>query len=137
MLTQHGYIPPMVSKSRVSRRLHRIKNLFIVFFNLFAHPWKTLNTAAISVMDSIPLAGGDHRRIRRSKIDSHEDFRGYQASQKRDFYGRKMPLMVPQDGQPVACCLTPGSFGNVDALQYEAYALPDGSIISAAKAYKD
>ena len=65
MLTQHGYIPPMVSKSRVSRRLHRIKNLFIVFFNLFAHPWKTLNTAAISVMDSIPLAGGDHKRIRR------------------------------------------------------------------------
>jgi hypothetical protein len=37
MLRQHGYIPHMVSKSRFSRRLHRLKELFIVLFNLFAH----------------------------------------------------------------------------------------------------
>jgi len=34
MLKQHGYIPHMLSKSRFSRRLHRIKELFIVFFDL-------------------------------------------------------------------------------------------------------
>jgi hypothetical protein len=34
MLKQHGYIPPRVSKSRFSRRLHRIKAMFIVLFNL-------------------------------------------------------------------------------------------------------
>jgi hypothetical protein len=42
--------------------------------------------------------------------------------------------MVPQAGQPVACFLTPGGFGEVDALKYYAYALPDGSIIYADKA---
>jgi len=42
--------------------------------------------------------------------------------------------MVTQAGQPVACFLTPGGFGDVEALQYSAYALSDGSIIYADKA---
>src|SRR5262245_41351843 len=45
--------------------------------------------------------------------------------------------MVTQEGQPVECFLTPGSFGDVEALQSYAYALPDGSIIYADKAYND
>jgi Transposase DDE domain len=137
LLKQYGYIPHMVSKSRFSRRLHRIKELFIVFFNLLAQTWKTLNTEAIYVIDSLPIAVCDNIRIRRSKIYSTEDFRGYHASKKRYFYGLKMHLMVTQDGQPVECFLTPGGFGDVDALKYYAYALPDGSIIYADKAYND
>jgi hypothetical protein len=43
MLRQHGYIPHMVSKSRFSRRLHRIKALFFVLFDLLAQIWKMLN----------------------------------------------------------------------------------------------
>jgi hypothetical protein len=137
MLQQHGYIPHMVSKSRLSRRLHRIKGIFIVFFDLLAQTWKTLNTDAIYVIDSLPIAVCDNIRIRRSKIYSKEDFRGYQASKQRYFYGLKIHLMVTQDGQPVECFLTPGGFGDVDALKYYAYELPDGSIIYADKAYND
>jgi hypothetical protein len=137
MLKQHGYIPHMVSKRRFNRRRHRIKAIFIVFFNLCAHTWKTLNTEAIYVIDSLPIAVCDNIRIRRSKIYSHEDFRGYQASKKRYFYGLKIHLMVPQDGQPVECFLTPGGCGDVDALKYYAYELPDGSMIYADKAYHD
>jgi hypothetical protein len=137
MLKQHSYIPHMVSKSRFSRRLHRIKEIFIVFFNLFAQTWKTLNTEAIYVIDSIPIPVCDNIRIRRSKIYSHEDFRGYQASKKRYFYGLKIHLMVTQDGQPVECFLTPGGCGDVNALKYYAYELPDGCIIYADKAYND
>jgi len=33
-LKQYGYIPYMLSKSRFSRRLHRIKDVFIILFNL-------------------------------------------------------------------------------------------------------
>jgi hypothetical protein len=137
MLHQHGYIPHMVSKSRFSRRLHHIKDLFIVLFDLLSQTWKTLNTDAIYVIDSIPIAVCDNIRIRRSKIYSNEDFRGYQASKKRYFYGLKIHLMVTKDGQPVECFLTPGSFGDVDALKYYAYELPDGSSIYADKAYND
>ena len=137
MLKQHGDIPHMVSKGRFSRRLHRIKEIFIAFFHLLAQTWKTLNTNAIDVIDSLPIAVCDNIRTRRSKIYAHEDFRGYQASKKRYFYGLKIHLMVTQDGQPVECFLTPGSFGDVDALKYYAYELPDGAMIYADKAYND
>jgi Transposase DDE domain len=137
MLKQDGYIPHMVSKSRFSRRLHRIKELFRDFFDLLSHTWKTLNTEAVYMIDSLPIAVCDNIRIRRSKIYSHEDFRGYHASKKRYFYGLKIHLMVTQDGQPVECFLTPGGVGDVDALKYYAYALPDGAVIYADKAYND
>jgi hypothetical protein len=137
MLQQYGYIPHMVSKSRFSRRLHRIKDICLVFFTMLANIWKTLNKDAIYVIDSLPIAVCDNIRIRRSKIYTKEDFRGYQASKKRYFYGLKIHLMVTQDGQPVECFLTPGSFGDVDALKYYAYELPDGTIIYADKAYND
>jgi hypothetical protein len=96
-----------------------------------------LNPDAIYVIDSLPIAVCDNIRIRGSKIDSDEHFRGYQASKKRYFYGLKIHLMVPQDGQPVECFLPPGGFGDVDALKYYAYELPDGSMIYADKAYND
>ena len=137
MLQQYGYIPHMVSKSRFSRRLHRIKDICLVFFTMLATIWKTRNKDAIYVIDSLPIAVCDNIRIRRSKIYTKEDFRGYQASKKRYFYGLKIHLMVTQDGQPVECFLTPGSFGDVDALKYYAYELPDGTIIYADKAYND
>jgi Transposase DDE domain len=137
MLRQYGYIPHMLSKSRFSRRLHRMKELFIVLFDLLAQIGKTLNRDAIYVIDSIPIAVCDNIRIRRAKIYSDEKFRGYQASKKRYFYGLKIHLMVTQDGQPVECFLTHGGFGDVDALKYYAYALPDGSMIYADKAYND
>ena len=34
MLKQHGYIPQMLSKSRFSRRLHRVKTIFVTLFDL-------------------------------------------------------------------------------------------------------
>jgi len=137
MLQQHGYIPHMVSKSRFSRRLHRMKEIFIILFDLLGQTWKTLTTDAIYVIDSLPIAVWDNIRIRRSKMYSDEHFRGYQASKKRYFYGLKIHLMVTQAGQPVECFLTHGGFGDVDALKYYAYELPDGSIIYADKAYND
>jgi len=45
--------------------------------------------------------------------------------------------MVTQDGQPVACFLTPGSFGDVDALKSYVSELPDGAIIDADRASND
>ena len=137
MLQQHGYIPQMLSKSRFSRRLHRIKDIFIILFDVLGQTWKTLNTDAIYVIDSLPIAVCDNIRIRRAKIYSNENCRGYQASKKRYFYGLKIHLMVTKDGQPVECFLTHGGFGDVDALKYYAYELPDGSMIYADKAYND
>lgn len=137
LLKQYGYIPHMLSKSRFSRRLHRLTDRFVMLFHLLGQTWKILNTNSIYVIDSIPIAVCDNIRIRRSKIYTEEKFRGYKASKKRYFYGLKIHLMVTQDGYPVECFLTHGGFGDVDALKYYAYELPDGSIIYADKAYND
>src|SRR5436309_9691466 len=56
MLKQHGYIPSRLSKSRFRRRLHRIKDIVIILFNLLGKIWKTRNTDAIYVIDSLPVA---------------------------------------------------------------------------------
>src|SRR5204862_7803322 len=74
MLKQHGYIPQILSKSRLSRRLYSIKDIFIVLFNLLVQIWKTLNTDTIYVIDSLPVAVCDNIRIRHAKIYSHEEF---------------------------------------------------------------
>src|SRR5918992_5282853 len=52
MLKQHGYIPHMLSKSRFSRRLHRVKEIFILLFDLLAQTWKTLTIDSASIMES-------------------------------------------------------------------------------------
>jgi hypothetical protein len=76
-------------------------------------------------------------RIRRAQLYTDEKFRGYIARKKRYFYGLKIHLMVTQDGQPVECVLTHGGCGDVDALKYYTYELPDGAIIYADRAYND
>ena len=97
MLKQYGYIPNMLGKSRFSRRLHRIKDMFVVLFKLLSEVWKTLNYNAIYVIDSLPILACDNIRISRSKLYGKEEFRGYIASKKRYFYGLKIHLMVTQD----------------------------------------
>jgi hypothetical protein len=137
MLQQDGDMPPMLSKSRLSRRLHRLQDLLILFTNLLGQIWKTLTTDAIDVIESLPIAVYDNMRMRRAKLYTEEKYRGYTARRKRYVYGLNMHLMVTQDGQPVACVLTHGGFGDVDAFKSYAYELPEGSIIDADKASND
>jgi hypothetical protein len=80
LLKPYGSIPHRGSQRRLSRRLHRIKDICIVFFTLLAQTGKTRQTDALDVLDSLPIAVCDHMRLRCSKIYSTEDFRGYQAS---------------------------------------------------------
>jgi hypothetical protein len=59
------------------------------------------------------------------------------ASQKRYVYGRNVHLLVTQDGQPVECFLTPGSYSDVRMLNPCRCDIPEGSHVYAAKAYND
>jgi hypothetical protein len=137
MLKQYGYIPQMLSKSRFTRRLHRLKETFLFLFNLLGAVGKKLNYGAIYVIDSLPIAVCDNIRIPRAKLYSEKRFRGYLPSKKRYFYGLKVHLLVTKDGYPVEFFLTHGSFGDVDALKYYTFDLPAGSIIYADRAYND
>jgi DDE family transposase len=137
MLKTYGYIPSMLSKSRFSRRLHALKDTLMEMFRLLTQTWKVLNTEAIYIIDSFPIAVCDNYRIPRAKLYQGNLFRGSIASKKRYFYGRKAHLMITKDGQPVECFVTHGSVSDIEGLKYFAFDLPEGSIVYGDKAYND
>jgi hypothetical protein len=137
LLSMPPYIPHMLSRSRLNRRLHRLKPLFLTLFDLLGHTWKQLNTESVYIIDSFPITACDNYRIPRARLYQHQAYRGYIAGKKRYFYGLKLHLMVTKDGQPVECFLTPGSFSDVRALKTFQFDVPNGSDVYADKAYND
>lgn len=136
-LQEHGYIPNMLKKSRFNRRQHKIADLFVVVFDLLGEFWKQLNEESVYVIDSFPVSACDNYRIQRCHLYHGEDWRGYQASKRRYFYGLKMHLMVTEQGQPVEFFFTPGSWSDTRALKMYNFDLPEGSLVTGDKAYTD
>ena len=60
LLSMPRYVPPMLSRSRVNRRLHRLADLFVMLFDLLGYTWKQLNTESIYVIDSFPIVVCDN-----------------------------------------------------------------------------
>jgi hypothetical protein len=135
LLQTEGYMPDMLSKSRFSRRLHRIKPLLLTLFNCLAEHWKATNHELVYAIDSFPLIVCDNYRIPRAKLYKDEAYRGYQASKKRYFYGLKLHLVSTRSGQPVEFFLTPGSVSDTRGLEYFNFDLPEGAEIAGDKAY--
>jgi Transposase DDE domain len=137
LLRMPRYMPHMRSRSRLNRRLHRLTDLFLMLFDLLGCAWKPLNTEAISVIDSVPIAVCDNYRIPRTTWYQHEAYRGCMASKQRYFSGLDVHLLVTKDGQPVECFLTPGSYSDVRLLKAFRCDVPEGSHVYADKAYHD
>jgi hypothetical protein len=93
-LSEPHYIPTMLSKSRLNRRLHRIEPTLLTVFEVLGQAWKQLNPDNVYSIDSFPIPICDNLRISRSKLyDGAEVYHGYQSSKKRYFYGVKIHLM--------------------------------------------
>jgi Transposase DDE domain len=137
LLCARWYMPHMLSRSRLNRRLHRLNDLLITLFERLGQTWKRLNKESIYILDSFPIAVCDNYRIPRAKLYQHESYRGYIASKQRYFYGLKIHLLVTTDGQPIECYLMPGSYSDVRVLRTFQFDLPEGSQVYADKAYND
>jgi hypothetical protein len=137
LLASQGYVPRMLSKSRFSRRLHRIKPFFLTLFGVLGDHWKTLNEETIYAIDTFPIPVCDNYRIPRAKLYQGEQYRGYIASKKRYFYGIKLHLMVTKAGQPVELMLSPGGFFDGTGLYAFDFDLPEGSLVVGDKAYNN
>lgn len=129
------YIPNMLSRSRFNRRLHAVQDLLAALFVTLGACFKDLNTDAVYVIDSFPVAVCDNIRIRHSRLYGDQGHRGYTASKRRYFYGVKIFLLVTATGQPVEAFLAPGSTGDVQALEGFHFNLPDGSTVYADAAF--
>ena len=137
MLASQSYVPRMLSKSRFSRRLHRLTPFILTLFNVLGEHWKELNEELIYAIDTFPIPVCDNYRIPRAKLYQGEQYRGYIASKKRYFYGLKLHLMVTQTGQPVELMLSPGSFFDGTGLYAFDFDLPEGSQVVGDKAYNN
>jgi hypothetical protein len=88
-LQEQKYIPQMVSKRQLSRRLHRLDHLFVMLFRILGESFKELNEESVYIigcpLGALPIAVCDNMRIRRNKIYGDEEHRGYQASKRRYF----------------------------------------------------
>jgi len=136
-LREQGYMPQMLTKSRFNRRQHQIMDLCLTIFNVLGEVWKHLNSDSLYVLDSFPISACDNYRIPRCQLYQGEEWRGYQASKKRYFYGLKINLMITKQGQPVEFFLTPGSWSDTRALKMYAFDVPEGAVITGDKAYTD
>jgi hypothetical protein len=137
LLKQPTYIPTMLSRSRLNRRLHRVKAFFLRLFSALAEHWKALNSQGGYALDTFPVAVCDQYRILRVRLYRGEAYRGYTASKRRHFYGLKIHLLVTAQGQPVEFFLTPGRCADVTGLYGFDFELPRGTKICADKAYND
>lgn len=100
-LKEDGLIPTMLSKSRFSRRWHRLFLPLLDLFDYFGQILKSLNLGDEYLLDSFPVAVCDNIRIPKAKLVRSPNYRGYIASKKRYFYGVRVQLISTADGIPV------------------------------------
>lgn len=137
LLGTSGYIPRMLSRSRLNRRLHALQDLIVYLLQVLGEVFKQLNSSSVYMIDSFPIAACDNIRIPHAKRYSEERYRGYTASKRRYFYGVKIHLLVTAQGEPVEVFLTPGAVADVNALHVFTFDLPEGSTVYADSAFTD
>lgn len=130
-----GYVPVMLSKSRLHRRLMALQDVLAALFTALGQTFTRLNTQSTYALDSFPIAACDNIRIRDCKLYQDPGHRGYTASKRRYFFGVKLFVLATAEGQPVQAFIAPGSTADVRALEVLSWDLPPGSTVYADAAF--
>jgi len=137
-LKEHGYIPHMLSESRLNRRLHAIPEfIWGALFHSVAETFKATNPEQTYCVDSFPVPVCDNIRIARCRLYEGEDYRGYIASKRRYFYGLRVHMIVTASGQPIEFILRPGAESDISVYKDLNFDLPAGATCFADKSYND
>ncbi len=137
-LSEHGYIPTMLSESRLNRRIHAIPDaVWGALVHVLAETFKADNTGQEYCVDSVPIPVCDNIRISRSTLYQGEDYRGYIASKRRYFYGLRVHMIVTASGQPVEFLIRSGHEADVSVYKDLNFDLPEDAECYADKAYND
>ena len=133
-LDEARLIPARLCKSRLVRRLHGLQSTFEAFFDV-VRACPTQHAEAVFALDTMPLVAVQNARIPRARIYQSAVYHGYSATKKTFFYGLKLHLVVNERGQPVEAALVPAAVADVRGYEILPLALPQGSIVTADKAY--
>jgi hypothetical protein len=132
-----GLMPRMLSKSRLTRRLHAVAGLVNSLFHQLGMVLKEASPSTRYLLDSFPVAVCDNMRISRCRLVGDEEFRGYIASKRRYFYGVRVQVVTTEDGVPVELAFLPGSASDVRGLGVLPLSLPRGSQLFMDSGYTD
>lgn len=132
-----GLMPRMLSKSRLTRRLHRVAGLVNSLFHQLGMVLKEASPSTCYLLDSFPVPVCDNMRISRCRLVGDEEFRGYIASKRRYFYGVRVQVVTTEEGVPVELAFLPGAASDVRGLGVLPLALPEGSQLFMDSGYTD
>lgn len=132
-----GLMPRRLSKSRLTRRLHRLASLVNSLFHQLGVVLQETSVSPKYLLDSFPVALCDNMRIRRCRLVRDEEFRGYIASKRRYFYGVRVQVVTTEEGVPVELAFLPGAASDVRGLGVLPLAWPEGSELFMDSGYTD
>ncbi len=137
-LNKKYYIPNMLSKSQLNRRLHKIdKSLWDAVLKALFVEFKKQNICNEFIIDSCPIAACKLARRKQNKVYCEKEYFGYCASQEEYFIGLKLHMICDVNGNPVELFLQPGSKSDIASFRRMSINLPKNSSIYADKAYND
>ena len=128
------YIPNMLSKSQLNRRLLRINEKVwnAVLKNLFQ-----CSEAREFIIDSFPVPACKLARRGRNKIYKGKEYIGYCAAKQEFFLGIKLHMISDIYGNPKQYLLLPAAVSDIAGLRKIDLQLPQNSSLLGDKAYND
>lgn len=132
-LKDYFYIPNMLSKSRLIRRLHSFSR---GFWRALLRYFSLVNKASKdpeAIIDSFPVKAC--HKVRKSRLYTENKFRSYNASKEEYYTGLKTHVITNSKGQPLDFLITPGSVHDLKAFKMFNLERFHGKIIYGDKAY--
>ncbi len=138
-LQEYGYIPNMLSKSQLNRRLHAFdENFWTQILHCLSQSLLHYEKTKQYAVDSFPVSACDTPRITRAKIFQGKEYHGYNSSKQRYFYGIKVHMIVSASkGIPIEIVFTPGSENDMRAFKRFSLDFPKGSVLYGDRAYNN
>lgn len=128
------YIPNMLSKSQLNRRLSKID------LNIWNGVLKALYSSTEHnefIIDSFPISACNIVRASQRKLYPQKEYIGYCAAKKEFYVGLKVHMITDIKGLPVEMLMLPASKSDIAGLKKMNLALPKNSSLYADKAYND
>lgn len=136
ILKHDGYIPNMLSESRLNRRLHEIDiSVWQFIFYAISEMFHKNNQSLEYLVDSMPVEVCMNVRSYRCKLLTGKQFIGFCKAKKKFYYGFKIHMITTDDGKPVEFIITPASTADITAFKLMDINLPPNASIYGDKAY--
>lgn len=136
ILKYDGYIPNMLSESRLNRRLHKIDiSIWQSIFHAISEVFHKNNQSLEYLVDSMPVEVCMNVRSYRCRLLTGKQFIGFCKAKKKFYYGFKIHMITTYDGKPVEFIITPASTADITAFKLMEIDLPLNASIYGDKAY--